>query len=64
MKQFTMALSFPHHNPHDVLGTNKLYRVERVTDSTTPSVGDYLEKKQVDDYCQAKNWRVTIQPVK
>jgi hypothetical protein len=38
------------------------YRVEKITDSTAFSPGQWLEKRKVTDLCLSKVWKVTILP--
>lgn len=63
-KTKTLRLSFPHLNPKwdpsDKSTGEHCYRVEQVTDSTSPSVGSFLSGKEVDDFCAANDWKVTV----
>jgi hypothetical protein len=61
-KTRTLTVSFPHPNPADATGKNPRYRVERVTDATDPSPGDYLIRSEVNVLCESKTWKVTILP--
>jgi hypothetical protein len=56
MKLKTLKLSHPHVSQH----SSNAYRVEMVTDSVELTPRQLLEKKQVDELCCAKDWRVTI----
>lgn len=63
-KTKTMKVSYPHINPNVRPGDPDQwrYRVEQVTDSTSPTVREFLLKKEVDEYCAARDWKVTIIP--
>lgn len=39
---------------------NRIYKVERITDSTEFLPGQLLKKKQVDELCSSKEWKVTV----
>lgn len=56
----TLTLSFPHTNPEG----GKLYRVEKATDTVKYAPDQYLQRKEVSELCEAKGWKVTIQPPK
>lgn len=40
------------------------YRVEQVTDSIEFRPGQLLERKEVEDLCTSKEWKVTVVPIK
>jgi len=37
-----------------------IYAVTRLGNSTTPSIGDVLQKREVDALCAKTGWKVTI----
>jgi hypothetical protein len=61
-KTKTIRLSHPWPHPHSI--TDKMYRVEQVTDSTQHDPGKFLDKTVVEDLCASKDWKVTIIPIK
>lgn len=40
------------------------YRVEQVTDSVEFRPGQLLSRKEVEDLCASKEWKVTVVPIK
>lgn len=53
----TIKLTGPVH----VLDHNeKMYRIEQVTDTTEFSDKRYITKKEAQELCEAKDWKVTI----
>jgi ribosomal protein S17 len=38
----------------------KGYKVNKVTDSVEFTPGDILTRKEVDELCQSKEWKVTV----
>lgn len=57
----------PDHDLHSARTHGDAYKVPRwnylvkeVKNSTTPRVSDTLTKAQVDEFCEDKNWSVTI----
>jgi hypothetical protein len=68
-KTKTITLSFPHYDDTKNMNTSptrsdapRVYRVEKVTDSTEFEPTRQLSKKQVDELCDAKDWKVTVVP--
>jgi hypothetical protein len=56
----TMQLTYPW--PDRDSNRVDLYRVEAVTDSLKPAVHSFLTAKQAEEYCSARDWKVTIKP--
>ena len=44
--------------------SNGRFRVEQVTDSVEFFTGQFLDRPQVEELCEARDWKVTIVPVK
>lgn len=59
----TIILSFPHARVESADGKPWVYQIEKVTDSTEFGPGSFLEKKEVDELCAARDWKVTVQQV-
>lgn len=60
----TITLSYPHYTVKYAGGTEKVYRVVRVTDSTAYEPDQYMTKAEVNALCEATSWRVIIVGVK
>jgi hypothetical protein len=57
MKIKTMTVS----HPWTVLGDpTKTFKIEKLTDTTEFAPGSFLSKKEVDELCVARDWKVTI----
>lgn len=56
----TITVSFPHYTVLHDGGNEKVYRVQRVTDSVEYAPDQYLTKAQVVELCEARDWKVLI----
>ena len=59
MKQKRIRFEF-RPNATEALRLGKPYRCLSVTDSTETNPGDWFDRKEVDSFCMARNWTVTI----
>lgn len=64
MRPITIVLSHGWPVPTDPTGKQTRYRVEKVTNSTEFSPHEFVNKREVDIMCAAKDWTVTIVPRK
>jgi hypothetical protein len=65
----TITVSYPHYDnsksmPLERTEAPRVYRVEKVTDSTAFAPYAQLSKMQVDDLCIDDLWKVIVVPVK
>lgn len=56
----TLTLTFPHFMLDR--GGEQMYKVAQVIDSVDPTVSTFLPKKDVQDFCAAKDWKVIVKP--
>lgn len=59
-----LKVSYPHIDPMDATGKRPRYRVEQANNTVAYAPGEYLNKKAVEDLCEANAWDITIVPVK
>jgi hypothetical protein len=62
VKTKTVTVSAGWYNHADA--AQRLYKVEKVTDSVELTPGEMLFKKQVEDLCCSREWKVTVVPIK
>ena len=56
IKTMTVSWGWPDLNDVAV----KHYHVEKITDSVKYHPGQQLTKREVDDLCESKTWKVTV----
>jgi hypothetical protein len=66
MKVKSITLSDMHSDPKSDSDAieDRLFRVERITDSVEYHTGQYLARKEVKRLCAERDWKVTIVPFK